>query len=113
MRWLVYPPTLSVAAARRARPMRAPRSVACAFAVVAGCAAAQAPVLPGGLAVIDGQASATVRGHQMVVTNSANAILNWQSFSIGSGQSVRFDQPGAGSQVLNRVVGSDPSRRLC
>ncbi|MDL2358401.1 MAG: filamentous hemagglutinin N-terminal domain-containing protein, partial [Pseudomonadota bacterium] len=41
---------------------------------------------------------------------SQNAILNWQSFSIGAGETVRFVQPSATAVALNRVIGSDPSR---
>ena len=84
---------------------------ACGMAMVVAVARAQQP-LPSGLAVANGQATAVVRGNQMTVTNRANAILNWQSFSVGNGNSVRFDQPGASSQVLNRVVGNAPSSVL-
>lgn len=73
-------------------------------------AAGPAAVLPSGLQVVQGQASAAVNGNRMTVTNSANAILNWQKFSIGSGQAVQFVQPSAASRVLNRVTGSDPSQ---
>ncbi|TKB65028.1 MAG: filamentous hemagglutinin N-terminal domain-containing protein [Nitrospira sp.] len=37
------------------------------------------------------------------------AILNWQSFSIGANETVRFDQPSINSIALNRVTGVDPS----
>ena len=40
------------------------------------------------------------------------AIIDWQSFSIGNGESVRFFQPGTQSVILNRVVGADPSQIL-
>lgn len=71
-------------------------------------AAAQA--LPSGMNVVHGQATAVVNGGQLTVTNSANAVLNWQAFSVGAGNQVRFDQPAATSRVLNRVVGNDPSQ---
>jgi filamentous hemagglutinin family protein len=103
------------------RPARGPRSrprrLALALAL-AGIAAhtllpagreARAQTLPSGMAVVRGQAAVNVNGNRMTVTNSTDAVLNWQSFSIGSGQSVRFDQPSSSSRVLNRVVGSDPS----
>jgi filamentous hemagglutinin family protein len=73
---------------------------------------AQGQTLPGGLNVAAGQATVQVNGGQMTVTNSANAILNWQSFSIGAGNGVHFVQPSAASQVLNRVTGNDPSAIL-
>jgi len=68
-----------------------------------------AQVLPQGLSVARGQAGVTTSGSQMTITNNDRAILNWQSFSIAAGHSVRFDQPDASSQVLNRVVGTRPS----
>ncbi|MEK6763353.1 MAG: filamentous hemagglutinin N-terminal domain-containing protein [Nitrospirota bacterium] len=37
------------------------------------------------------------------------AILNWQSFSIGADEVVRFVQPSINSIALNRVTGVDPS----
>ena len=75
------------------------------------CAQAQS-TLPTGMQVAAGQASAQTQGNVLTVTNSANAILNWQSFSIGAQNSVRFVQPSASSQVLNRVTGNDPSAIL-
>lgn len=68
--------------------------------------------LPAGLQVISGQAQVATQGNAMTVTNTSGAILNWNSFNIGAGASVRFDQPGSSSQVLNRVVGNDPSTIL-
>lgn len=41
---------------------------------------------------------------------SQRAIINWDSFSIGSGAHVNFSQPGAASVALNRVLGNDPSQ---
>ncbi len=40
---------------------------------------------------------------------SAKGIVNWQSFSIGSGEKVNFIQPNAAASTLNRIVGSDAS----
>lgn len=68
--------------------------------------------LPTGMQVVNGAASLQQSGAQLTVTNSNNAILNWNNFSIGAGNSVHFAQPGASSQVLNRVVGNDPSNIL-
>ncbi|HPP82972.1 MAG TPA: filamentous hemagglutinin N-terminal domain-containing protein, partial [Rubrivivax sp.] len=85
------------------------------FALVGADARAQSPALPAlptGLAVVQGQARVAVQGKQMTVTNSAGALLDWQSFSIGAGHGVRFEQPSAASRVLNRVVGRDPSQIL-
>ena len=41
--------------------------------------------------------------------SSQNAILNWQNFSIGAGNSVVFQQPSASSVALNRVLGNSAS----
>jgi filamentous hemagglutinin family protein len=45
----------------------------------------------------------------LINQGSDKAIINWNSFSIGSGEAVRFIQPGSSSVVLNRVTGIDPS----
>lgn len=70
---------------------------------------AELPVHP---TVVHGNAMIDTVGNQMTVTNSPNAIINWQEFSIGADQGVHFQQPDAASQVLNRVVGDDPSNIL-
>ncbi|MBH9577752.1 YDG domain-containing protein [Inhella proteolytica] len=74
--------------------------------------AAVSQVLPSGLQVVRGQAQVSTQGQQMTVTNSPNAILNWNQFGIGTGYGVHFQQANAASKVLNRVVGQDPSQIL-
>ena len=65
---------------------------------------------PTGGQVVSGQAGIVQNGNQTTITqNSALAIINWQSFSIGANQGVQFVQPDASSIALNRVVGADPS----
>ncbi|MBA1234366.1 filamentous hemagglutinin N-terminal domain-containing protein [Pseudomonas stutzeri] len=44
-----------------------------------------------------------------IVQGSNKAIINWQSFSIGAGETVNFQQPSSKSVTLNRVTGNDPS----
>lgn len=74
---------------------------------------AQPPAhLPTDPTVVHGSATFDTIGDQMNVTNSPNAILDWQSFSIDTGHSVHFQQLNAASQVLNRVTGNDPSQIL-
>ncbi len=41
---------------------------------------------------------------------SQRAALNWQSFNVGSQQTVNFQQPSSSAVALNRVVGPDPSQ---
>ncbi|HYD94083.1 MAG TPA: filamentous hemagglutinin N-terminal domain-containing protein [Noviherbaspirillum sp.] len=80
-------------------------------ALVAGCfgSAAANPVGP---QVINGQASFSTQGNVLSVTNTPGAIINWQGFSINAGELTRFIQQNAGSAVLNRVTGGDPSQIL-
>lgn len=67
---------------------------------------------PTGGQVVSGQASMVNSGNVLTVTNSANAIINWQTFSIGRNETTRFVQPSASSAVLNRVLGNNPSELL-
>ena len=75
-------------------------------------APAPAHPLPTAPQVINGTANINTSGSAMTITNSANAIINWQGFSIGQNESARFIQPSALSSVLNRVTGGDPSKIL-
>lgn len=79
-----------------------------ALLAVAGIAQAN-PTAP---VVVNGTATFATSGNLLNVTNSANAIINWGSFSIGVGELTRFIQPSAASAVLNRVTGADPSSIL-
>ncbi|MBI2752995.1 MAG: filamentous hemagglutinin N-terminal domain-containing protein [Betaproteobacteria bacterium] len=67
---------------------------------------------PTGPSVVSGSAAFSNVGSTLTVTNSPNAIINWQGFSIGAGEATRFQQQSAASAVLNRVVGQDPSAIL-
>ncbi|MFY8043301.1 MAG: filamentous hemagglutinin N-terminal domain-containing protein, partial [Rhodoferax sp.] len=68
--------------------------------------------LPTGATVANGVVGINTFRDGMQVTNSPGAIINWNSFSIASGQTVRFDQLTAGSAVLNRVTGNSASNIL-
>ncbi|HYY62493.1 MAG TPA: filamentous hemagglutinin N-terminal domain-containing protein, partial [Burkholderiales bacterium] len=66
--------------------------------------------LPTGGTVAAGAASISSAGSNMQITQSSNsAILNWQTFSIGSGAWVNFTQPSSSAIALNRVLGNNPS----
>ncbi|MBS1197733.1 MAG: filamentous hemagglutinin family outer membrane protein [Proteobacteria bacterium] len=82
------------------------------FALGVGLYASNGFALPQGAQVAAGTANIVQQGNVLTVTNSANAILNWQAFNIGVGETTRFIQPSAVSAVLNRVVGGDPSAIL-
>lgn len=72
---------------------------------------ARAGGLPSGGVVVGGQAAiSSPNSNSTVIDQSTDkAIINWQDFSIATGNSVRFNQPGANSIALNRVLGSTPS----
>src|SRR5262245_47454716 len=62
---------------------------------------------PEGGAVVGGAATITGQGSASVTINQStqNAIINWNTFNIGRGESVTFQQPNSGSVALNRVTG--------
>ena len=67
---------------------------------------------PTGPTVASGTASFANGGNTLTVTNSPSAIINWQTFSIGTGEITRFNQQSALSAVLNRVTTQNPSSIL-
>jgi len=95
---------------RRVRPRL--RRTAIALAVSACLAAPAALANPTGASVANGQVSFHQQGNLLQITNSPNAIINWQSFSIGANEITRFVQQSASSAVLNRVVSQNPSAIL-
>ena len=64
---------------------------------------------PTGASVVAGTAAITQNGNTLNIANSNGAIINWQTFSIGAGNTTQFLQPSAASAVLNRVVGGNLS----
>lgn len=80
------------------------------MACAAGAFAAPAVSLgnPTGPELVQGTATFVTTGNTLTVTPSANAIIQWRSFSVAPGETVRFvQQPG--SSVVNRVPGVVPS----
>lgn len=92
------------------------RSIHCAFlppvlAVCLGVAGIGSAVAnPSNPTVVNGQVTFSQNGNVFTITNSPNAIINWNSFSINAGEMVRFIQQNSSSSVLNRITGQDPSR---
>ncbi len=82
-----------------------------ASALGAAVQAAYAQPLPAGGQVVSGSAVISQTGARslQIDQGSQNAILNWQSFSIGAGHSVAFQQPSASAVALNRVLGNNAS----
>ncbi|HTQ33521.1 MAG TPA: filamentous hemagglutinin N-terminal domain-containing protein, partial [Stellaceae bacterium] len=70
--------------------------------------------LPGGGTVTAGAAtiSNSDANHQTITQTSDKAVVNWNTFSIGNSDSVRFVQPAASSVILNRVIGGSSSSIL-
>ncbi|AKJ27900.1 hypothetical protein AAW51_1209 [Caldimonas brevitalea] len=96
-------------------PARATRRFAVqplAAALALGFASSGLLALPQGAQVVQGNVQIHQQGSHLQVRNTAGAIIQWQSFGIGSGQSVYFQQQGAHSSVLNRVTGGRPSEIL-
>jgi filamentous hemagglutinin family protein len=78
-----------------------------ALAVALALAAPHAVLAgPAGATVVSGQVQITQPNAQTTVVRqgSDKAIVNWTSFSVGAGESVQFQQPGANSVALNRVT---------
>ncbi len=66
---------------------------------------------PQGGQVTSGNASITTTPGTVTVNQfSSRAVINWNSFSINSGELTRFIQPNTSSAVLNRVLGGNPSQ---
>lgn len=76
-------------------------------------AATPAFAMPVGGQVVGGQASITTSGSQTTITQSTHrGIINWQSFDIGHGEHVLFQQPSASSVTLNRVTGGQGASQI-
>jgi filamentous hemagglutinin family protein len=56
----------------------------------------------GGSANVSGQGTSTVT----VTQSTEKAIINWQTFNIGTGETTQFVQPNSSSVTLNRVTGN-------
>src|ERR1700727_2157671 len=66
---------------------------------------------PLGGTVVGGAASISNTANNTAINQSTQrAAVNWNSFKVGSQQSVPFNQPSASAVTLNRVTGPDPSQ---
>ena len=71
--------------------------------------------LPTGGTVVAGSATlASGGGSGAAVLNvnqtTSRAVIDWNTFNVGSAAQVNFNQPGASSATLNRVLDSNPSQ---
>ena len=76
-----------------------------------GARPAASQTLPSGGSVAGGRATvgAPTAGSLTVNQSSQRAVINWNSFSVGAGGTVTFQQPNASAATLNRVTGSTSS----
>ncbi len=65
---------------------------------------------PRGGVVVHGDIAMSGSGGVLnIKQTSANAIIDWEAFSIEAGEMTRFIQPGTSAAVLNRVTGGNAS----
>lgn len=60
--------------------------------------------------VVRGDVRITRNGSETTIHAGRNSIINYRSFDIARGETVRFVQPDAQSRVLNRIEGRTPTR---
>ena len=106
-RLLIKRPDPRMAAQKRLMLLLASTAISTPFLF----ASAFAGNLPTGGSVAAGGATinSTSPTQMNIVQTSQSAVLNWQSFSIGQGYTVNFQQPNSSSAILNRVTGNTPS----
>ena len=106
-RLLIKRPDPRMAAQKRLMLLLASTAISTPFLF----ASAFAGNLPTGGSVAAGGATinSTSPTQMNIVQTSQSAVLNWQSFSIGQGYTVNFQQPSSSSAILNRVTGNTPS----
>ncbi|MHB1183770.1 MAG: YDG domain-containing protein [Desulfobulbia bacterium] len=69
--------------------------------------------LPDGGQISAGSGNIGQNGTTLTVTQTSPKLaINWQGFNISQGETVNFNQPGAGAVALNRVLGQAPSQIL-
>jgi len=82
-----------------------------AWVALSAVAPGWAHALPSGGEIVSGSGviEQTTPQDLIIQQDSQQLITNWQGFSIGSAESVTFQQPGVNAVALNRVIGADPS----
>jgi filamentous hemagglutinin family protein len=89
------------------------RETALRLAILAALYPSFAYANPDGAQIVSGQVSIdTATAGVTTVTNSPNAIINWQNFSIAQNELTQFIQQNGQSAVLNRIIGQNPSEIL-
>ena len=104
----------------RHRSKKGATVLTCLFISVTFCVSARAQTPLSNQLPIGGQVSAGKASLQQSTSTggatlniqqvTARAVINWQSFNLGSSAQVNFNQPDANSVTLNRVLDSNPSQ---
>lgn len=93
--------------------VRRGRAGSALLAFAAACTGSFAVAGPQGAQVVLGSGSVAQAGSTTTITQTTGQLaIDWQSFGVGAGETVRFVQPGAQSVALNRVLGAEPSHIL-
>lgn len=96
-----------------ARSLRSLAGVVLGGLSTAAFAQIAANALPTGGQLVAGQAVISQLSNQMLVSQGSDkAIINWNTFNIGSAAAVNFQMPASTSAVLNRVITNNPSSLL-
>ncbi len=95
------------ACARGGRSLLAPGAVAGVLVALLASAAVAGPEAP---RVVRGDVTITRNGAETVIRAGRNSIIDYRSFDIARGETVRFQQPDAAARVLNRVQSAQPTR---
>ncbi|MCW2396332.1 MULTISPECIES: filamentous hemagglutinin N-terminal domain-containing protein [unclassified Sphingobium] len=112
--------TSTLAAQPALSPLRGRRTALLLSAAILALASARpalaqdANALPTGGVVVGGSATigAPVSSSLAITQTSDRALIEWNSFDIGSNAQVTFSQPGASAVALNRVVGGDAPSQI-
>jgi filamentous hemagglutinin family protein len=87
----------------------APKLTWALFCVVM-CGVLPALAAPNGGVVTQGSASISSSSTLTTVTQtSPKAVIQWDSFNLGAGQSINFIQPSKSAIALNRILGFQPT----
>jgi len=67
--------------------------------------------LPTGGQITSGKGTISQSGSAMTINQQTDRMIaNWSTFNIGRNASVTFNQPGASSVALNRILDQNPSQ---
>lgn len=94
----------------KTKSSRALRPAVVGAALMLAAAAHAGAPLPTGGTVVAGSGGIEQSGNVMTIDQgTARMAIDWNSFSIGQGNTVIFRQPSTSAVALNRVLGADPS----